>query len=36
MHDYADVYYSEILFEGDMIVIDDNTVLIGTRKKEED
>ncbi|CAG9608014.1 hypothetical protein NEOCIP111885_01706 [Pseudoneobacillus rhizosphaerae] len=33
---YADVHYSDVLYEGDMIEVDENTVLIGTRKKEED
>lgn len=37
MADDPMVIYSELLYEGDMIVVDENTVLIGTRKvkKEE-
>ncbi len=27
----ANVYYTDLLFEGDTIYIDDNTVLMGTR-----
>lgn len=27
------VYYSDVLFKGDVILIDENTVLIGTRTR---
>lgn len=34
--DTVSVYYSDVLFKGDAILIDDETVLIGTRTENEE
>lgn len=34
MEDFMNVVYSDVLFKGDTIFVDDNTVLIGIREIE--
>ncbi|MEE3950721.1 hypothetical protein [Peribacillus frigoritolerans] len=34
MEDFMNVVYSDVLFKGDTIFVDDRTVLIGTREIE--